>query len=244
MCNASVQLMNVVECETLQRMQARDSFTALDISNALKTARYPVRHREVAEVVRDIYNSGAMAHYDYDRQLVKVTTDGGAKTAEAYLYHHQSVRPADYAGVNQDALPPVPSGQARDLSDCVAADPLGLMARVLSANAAASQRRTQNRARRAPGGRRDGALGVPSRIIAQLGWTDGSALSVRMDAGRLIVEPNASAAQTGASVASTARVWSGQRVRLCKSKLRLGSLAADAVTVAVEGDCLCIAPLP
>lgn len=243
MCNASVQLMNVVECETLQRMQARDSFTALDISNALKTARYPVRHREVAEVVRDIYNSGAMAHYDYDRQLVTVTTDGGAKTTEAYLYHHQSVRPADYAGVNQDALPPVPSNQARDLSDCVAADPLGLMARVASANAAA-QRRTQNTGHRSASGRRDGALGVPSRIIAQLGWTDGSALSVRTEAGRLIVEPGAAAAQTGANSASTARVWSGQRVRLCKSKLRLGALAADAVTVAIEGNYLCIAPLP
>ncbi len=101
MCNASIPLTNVVENEVLQLMQAKNSFTALDVSNALKTAKYPVRHREVAEVVRDIYNSGAMAYYDYGRQLMDVTTDGGTKTAQAYLYHHQTARISDYAGLSQ-----------------------------------------------------------------------------------------------------------------------------------------------
>lgn len=249
MCNTNIQLTNVVENETLGRMQARDSFTALDISNALKNARYPVRHREVAEVVRDIYNSGAMQHFDYDRQLIRVTTEVGAKTTEAYLYHHQSVRPDDYANLNQDALPPVPADQARDLSDCVAADPLGLLHRVTSANAAANRRTTQDRVRQTGAGRQDGALPVPSRIIAQLGWADGSALAVRAESGRLIVEPFAAAMTppvSGTTPTPTVRVWNGQRVRICKSKLRLGALAlnADAVTVAVEGGCLSIKPLP
>ncbi len=249
MCNASIQLTNVVENETMGRMQARDSFTALDISNALKTAKYSVRHREVAEVVRDIYKSGAMQHFDYDRQLIRVTTEAGVKTTEAYLYHHQSVRPDDYANLNQDALPPVPADQARDLFDCVAADPLGLLHRVSTANAAAICRKTQNKAWQTGGGRRDGALPVPSRIIAQLGWADGSDLSIRAEAGRLIVEP-LSAAMTplvfGTTPNPMVRVWSGRRVRICKSKLRLGTvdLNADAVTVVVEGGCLSIAPLP
>ena len=86
----SVILTNVVEQEVLKRLRAKESFTALDISNALKVARYPFRHREVAEVVRDIYQSGAMDSFEYRRQLIDVQIDGGAKITQAYLYCHQN----------------------------------------------------------------------------------------------------------------------------------------------------------
>ena len=239
MCNPNIPLTNVVENEVLQRMQAKNTFTALDVSNALKSAKYPVRHREVAEVVRDIYNSGAMAYYDYDRQLIDVTTDGGAKTAQAYLYHHQTARVTDYAALDQDALPPVPADQARDLSDCVAADPLGLLQR--PAPSVALRNRLHASTRRTTTGRQDGALAISSRIIAQLGWTDGEQLTVHAEQGKLVVEAPAAPATNNNQAAPVARVWSGGRVRICKTKLRLGALAADSVTVSVDGNSLCIA---
>ena len=243
MCNASVQLTNVVENEVLQKMQARESFTALDVSNALKIARYGVRHREVAEVVRDIYNSGAMACYDYHRQAIMVTTEGGAKTAEAYLYHHRSARVADYDKRDQDALPPVPADQSRDLADCVAADPLGLLQRTYAGWAAQNRAQTRQSGIRVSHGRRDGALPIPRRIIAQLGWTDGDALAVRVEQGKVIVEASGPQ-QTPKAVPAFVKVWSGGRVRICKTKLQLGALAADAVTVSVDSNRLCIAALP
>ena len=240
MCNASIPLTNVVENEVLQLMQAKNSFTALDVSNALKTAKYPVRHREVAEVVRDIYNSGAMAYYDYDRQLMDVTTEGGTKTAQAYLYHHQSARTSDYAGLSQDALPPVPANEARDLSDCVAADPLGLLKR---SPTAARNRNSPSNTPRFASGRQDGALAISSRIIAQLGWSDGELLTVRAEQGKLIVEASAPVAPVSHKT-PVARVWSGRRVRICKTKLRLSALAAPDVTVSVDGSSLCIVARP
>lgn len=242
MCNASIPLTNVVENEVLQFMQAKDSFTALDVSNALKTAKYPVRHREVAEVVRDIYNSGAMAYYDYNRHLMDVKTEGGTKTAQAYLYHHQTARVSDYAGLDQDALPPVPANLARDLSDCVAADPLGLLKRAPTV-AAARNRNSHSSAPRCATGRQDGALAISSRIIAQLGWTDGELLTVRAEQGKLIVESSAPSPNVGQKT-PVARVWSGRRVRICKTKLRMGALAAGGVTVSVDGSSLCIAAHP
>lgn len=243
MCNTSIQLTNVVENEVLLKMQAKENFTALDISNALKIAKYPVRHREVAEVVRDIYNSSAMAHYDYDRQTIMVTTDGGAKTAQAYLYHHQSVRVSDYTKLDQDALPPVPADQARDLADCVAADPLGLLKRTQTGTVARHRTQSPRSSIRISHGRRDGALPIPRRIIQQLGWTDGDALAVRAEQGKVIIETSGPQ-QTTNTTPTFVKVWSGGRVRICKTKLQLGALDADAVTVSVDSGSLCIAALP
>lgn len=243
MCNASIQLMNVCESEVLLQMQAKASFTAIDISNALKTAKYPVRHREVAEVVRDIYNSGAMTHFDYDRQLINVVIENGAKTAQTYLYHPRTVSPSIYQKLDQEALPPVPTDQARDLSDCVAADPLGLFKRSPSSATTHNRRlQTPHSHLRSSQGRRDGALPIPSRIIAQLGWTDGETLTLRFENDNLIIESVLTAHPP--LDATKVRVWSGRRVRICKTKLQLGALAADQTTVSVNGSSLCLAALP
>lgn len=243
MCNASIPLMNVVESEVLNRMQAKDSFTALDVSNALKTAKYPVRHREVAEIVRDIYTSGAMAYYDYDRHLIDVTINGGTETAQAYLYQHQTARVSDYAKLHQDALPPVPANQARDLSDCVAADSLGLLQRSPTGHPIRNWSRKAAGACRSAHGRQDGALAISRVLIAQLGWTDGEQLSVRAEPGQLVVESPASVV-TSSHNAPIVKVWSGRRVRICKTKLNLGGFAAPDVSVSIDGSRLCIAARP
>ena len=99
------QVTNIVEQTVLERMRAKASFTALDISNALKADRYPVRHGQVAATIRDIYQSGAMGYYDFDRRLIDVVTDGGAKKTQAFLYLHAETREREYTARAQASLP-------------------------------------------------------------------------------------------------------------------------------------------
>ena len=219
----NIQLTNLVEQAVLDQMRAQAGFTALDISNRLKADRYPVQHRDVAAVVRDIYQSGAMAHYDYERKLIPVVTDGGAKQAQAFLYHFTETRPRTYQTRSQDALPPVPADQARDLADSAAATALP----ILSRSAPSSPRKSGGKRR----SRRDGALAVPSEILRQLGWPDGLCLSLSGEAGQIVIE----ASHAGEK---PLKIWSGQRLRICRTKLRLGALTAERVTVEVEGSAL------
>lgn len=83
-------------------------FTALDISNAVKGSLPGVRHREVAPIVRDLFQDGAFGD-DYTRTLIDVTADNGNRVS-AYLYHLDEDDPDDYAGSQrqQRAIPPVP----------------------------------------------------------------------------------------------------------------------------------------
>ncbi len=221
----NAQLTNLVEQTVLDQMRAKESFTALDISNRLKAERYSVQHRAVAEAVREIFESGAMAHYDYDRETIPVVTDGGAKMTRAYLYHFQETRPRTYQTRNQDSLPPVPLDQARDLSDSAAATPLPVLPRP-----AHPPRKSGSRQQ----ARRDGALAVPQRMLRQLGWSDGQGLSLSGDAGRIVIT-------TSVTGDKPLKIWNGQRLRICRTKLNIGALRAESVTVEVEGDTLRIA---
>lgn len=221
----NTSLTALVEQAVLDQMRARASFTALDISNRLKAERYPVQHRQVAETVREIFDSGAMAHYDYDRESIPVVTDGGAKTTSAFLYHFQEVRPCAYQARSQSALPPVPPDQARDLSDAPTAGAALLPSR--------PARFPRCRGRRT---RRDGALGIPKSLLAQLGWTDGTRLALTVNDGRLVIE----AWSTGAE---ELRVWEGQRLRICRTKLHGGALTAESALVAVDGAALSVSAL-
>jgi hypothetical protein len=81
-------------------------FTALDVSNAVKGTLPDVRHREVAPIVRDLYERGAMG--DYLQDLIDVLADGH-KPVQAYLYHlpEHPVDLYDDSMRNQLSIPPV-----------------------------------------------------------------------------------------------------------------------------------------
>jgi hypothetical protein len=83
-------------------------FTALDISNSVKSTLPGVRHREVAPIVRDLFSEGAMSD-EYAQTLIDVQTPAG-QTVQAFLYHLADDDPDDYAGTQrrQRAIPPVP----------------------------------------------------------------------------------------------------------------------------------------
>ncbi|HUJ57768.1 MAG TPA: hypothetical protein VLX92_04735 [Kofleriaceae bacterium] len=59
-------------------------FTALDVSNAVKQALPGARHREVAPIVRALYDRGAMGAYT--QTMIDVMA-GGSTPARAFLYH-------------------------------------------------------------------------------------------------------------------------------------------------------------
>lgn len=81
-------------------------FTALDVSNAVKGTLPDVRHREIAPVVRDLYERGAMG--EYTQTLIDVLADGH-KQAQAYLYHlyEHDASLYDETMRTQLAIPPV-----------------------------------------------------------------------------------------------------------------------------------------
>ena len=86
-------------------------FTALDISNAVKQSLPGVRHREVAPIVRDLFEDGIMGD-DYVQTLIDVQISNG-QTVQAFLYHMEDDDPDDYAGTQrqQQAIPPIPVQQ-------------------------------------------------------------------------------------------------------------------------------------
>jgi hypothetical protein len=81
-------------------------FTALDVSNAVKTTLPDVRHRQVAPLVRDLFERHAMGDYAHD--LIDVLADGKTPT-QAYLYHlpEHDVNLYDESMRSQLAIPPV-----------------------------------------------------------------------------------------------------------------------------------------
>lgn len=217
----NTQIISLVEQAVVERLRSRASFTALDISNALKADRYAVTHGQVAEIVRDIYGSGAMDFYDYDRRLIDVTTDGGAKQTRTFLYLHGGTKERDYTARQQSSLPRVPQDIARDLSDCVPACPVPILARPAGHPRVQSGRGSRKELRR------DGALAIPRFLVAQLGWTAGLALGLTVDASQVRLAP-------GGCI--PVQVWDGLRVRISKRKLRRSALIAGQVTVEIDGD--------
>ncbi len=218
----NAQITPLVERAVVERMRTKASFTALDISNALKSDRYPIKHGDVANVVRDIYAGGAMDFYDFDRRLIDVVTDDGAKKAQAFLYLHRQTRDREYTARSQTSLPLVSPEQARDLVECLPAGSVSILPP--PSHPACAPRRRSPRQRL----RQDGALAVPRALVMRLGWTVGATLALDTEPGTLKLTPTAG----GVPV----RVWDGLRLRLCKKKLNLGGLAAGSVTLEIDGD--------
>ncbi len=218
----------LVERCVLAQMQAQTCFTSLDISNTLKQERYAVRHRDVAQIVRDIYRCGAMDGYGYRVCPIDVVTDGGTKHAQALLYLPQNARPMDYACRDQSALPEVPPGEAREGSDIgPAMPPLRSWTPPVTGRGARPRHRT----------RRDGALPISRAWVARMGWQAGDTLALAQDADTLLLGPVT--ALTGCPV----RVWSGLRVRVCRRKLASKALDISAgLVLEARGAVLRIAP--
>lgn len=85
---------------------AFESFTSLDISNAVKQGGFPgARHRDIAPVVRQIFADRELDQFGYVRTLIDVELLNGLKT-KTNLYHHVSVSPDDYTDRKQVALVP------------------------------------------------------------------------------------------------------------------------------------------
>jgi hypothetical protein len=86
-------------------------FTALDVSNQVKQSLPGVRHREVAPIVRDLFEDGVLGA-SYLQTLIDVQLPNGQST-EAFLYHLEDDDPDDYAGTQrqQRAIAPVPVQQ-------------------------------------------------------------------------------------------------------------------------------------
>jgi hypothetical protein len=86
-------------------------FTALDVSNQVKQSLPGVRHREVAPIVRDLFDDGVMGD-SYRQTLIDVKLPDGS-TTQAFLYHLEDDDPDDYAGTQrqQRATAPVPVQQ-------------------------------------------------------------------------------------------------------------------------------------
>ncbi len=84
-------------------------FTALDVSNAVKTTLTEIRHREVAPVVREAFDRGAMG--PYLQTMIDVVAEG-RKPAQAFLYHLPKNAATDYDDSmrSQLAIPPVAAG--------------------------------------------------------------------------------------------------------------------------------------
>lgn len=89
-----------------------ESFTALDVSNAVKGAGVFCRHAEVRDYVRRYFRSGGMV--GYTRTPIGVTLPNGASES-AMLYHSDQLTPDELDDVypaakrNQSAQP-TPSG--------------------------------------------------------------------------------------------------------------------------------------
>lgn len=81
-------------------------FTGLDVSNVVKSTLPDVRHRDIAPVVREMFERGAMG--EYTQTLIDVMANGSTPT-QAFLYHLAEYDPAlyDEAHRSQLAIPPV-----------------------------------------------------------------------------------------------------------------------------------------
>lgn len=83
-------------------------FTSLDVSNAVKQTLPELRHREVAPVIRGMFDDGIMGA-NYTRTMIDVMAGGArGKPAEAWLYHLTSASPDDYGDDQRNQLAIVP----------------------------------------------------------------------------------------------------------------------------------------
>ncbi len=84
----SVNTVEEVRNVVLQRLHRGESFLALDITNMLRTQLSPVRHRDVADTIRDMFDAGIIEECGYARELDSLMTKDGL-IVHAYRYYQQ-----------------------------------------------------------------------------------------------------------------------------------------------------------
>lgn len=101
------QVLRAVAQRVLDSFTAQGAlFTGLDVSNVVKSTLPDVRHRDIAPVVREMYERGAMG--EYTQTLIDVMANGQTPT-QAFLYHLAEYDASLYddAHRSQLAIPPV-----------------------------------------------------------------------------------------------------------------------------------------
>jgi hypothetical protein len=88
MCHPSYR--QTAEAEVNRRVQAREMFTAWDITCAVRAQGVRESHRILKEVVHSMHRYGQMG--DYERTFMAV----GAGPTQAFLFHHPDNDPCDY----------------------------------------------------------------------------------------------------------------------------------------------------
>lgn len=99
-------------------------FTSLDISNAIKVAGHSYRHREVANVVRELFfQDRHIQSHEYIKTNIVVRLPNG-RSAMAFLYHHETTDPNEYVNRSQVSItPPVAQQTEEEETAPVAAAP-------------------------------------------------------------------------------------------------------------------------
>ena len=89
-------------------------FTALDISNAVKQTLTDARHRDIAPIVRDLFERRGMGAYQQTQIDVMAA---GNKPAKALLYHLPEQAPALYDDAMRSQLATPPQRQQQQQQD-------------------------------------------------------------------------------------------------------------------------------
>ena len=200
-----------------------DSFTSLDISNYIKTKKIGVRHREVAEIVRQLYCDQGMCNYT--RTLIDVNVINAGKQ-QAYLYHHPNVFPSSYDNVSQVALP-VPQKDAcvsNTNPTCVSnTNPTCIN------NSFADKYKTQ---------KSDGRLEIPALWVKHLGWIHGQSIYAVLDTNYIILKESQNVSPNDHILCAT--VITDGRLRVPKTAFVKANFSLSGHEIELQNDCIII----
>jgi len=189
------------------------SFTSLDVSNLVKREGFSnVRHRNVAEEVRNLYDSGDMDQCSYERTIIDVTLANGS-VKQAFLYHHCMTDPDTYNRRSQVAIPPanVPA-VATTGAPGYTTTPTPAAPTPAPATPAAAATPAPVQARNQKG---DCRLEVPASWVRELGWADGDVVYLCDSSNTSIEVKTSDDVGTNDSVVGTVQI-SGGRLRISK----------------------------
>lgn len=253
MCLPNTDLVRAVRGVVEELCDDLTSFTAVDVSNAVKRAGHARRHREIAPIVREMYSDGEMEGFGYTRELITVSLPGG-RSAQAWLYHHQTSDPADYDTRAQVALPPAAATQPQQTQKPLPAPPPPPptpqvlvtppsappvpQGTVVTGTTKASSRgsRMLNTATASRTQKLDGRLEIPRGWIRKLGWTEGDEVKAVQQGGAILLKP-ASNVLSHEEVVYTFVVDRWNRIRVTNRALtKVGLNTGGSHTVTLQTD--------